>query len=217
MTKYLTGSKRLQVIQRWLQGHDDPEYDVLPTKKEGKYIVKKRKEPLKVNNEEPENLEKETNNDRLRSVENEENNDLSENEDSESDHNTEKEKPIKANKQPKKTMKAKTSKRSEPPPQSNMYDPTINLEILNQLKILGDEIKAKREKKEQKRMIKEVVQKQFVKRDQFKEYIPQYQQSMRTTPRPPVDNIEQQMEEPQNNEEIEFVPRRRNNVFKDFF
>lgn len=208
MTKYLTGSKRLQVIQRWLQGHDDPEYDVLPTKKEGKYIVKKRKEPLKVNNEEqePENLEKEQNNDRLLSVENEENNDLSENEDSESDH-----------KQPKKTMKAKTSKRSEPPPQSNMYDPTINLEILNQLKILGDEIKAKREKKEQKRMIKEVVQKQFVKRDQFKEYIPQYQQSMRTTPRPPVDNIEQQMEEPQNNEEIEFVPRRRNNVFKDFF
>ena len=45
--KYLTGSKRLQVIQRWLNGVDDPEYDVFPTRKEGKYIVKPRNETIK--------------------------------------------------------------------------------------------------------------------------------------------------------------------------
>ena len=42
MTQYIKGTKRLAIIKRWLQGIDDPEYDVLPTRKEGKYIVKKR-------------------------------------------------------------------------------------------------------------------------------------------------------------------------------
>ncbi len=51
MSKHLTGSKRLQVIQNWLNGRDDPEWDVLPTKKENKYIVKRRTQPL---NKEPE-------------------------------------------------------------------------------------------------------------------------------------------------------------------
>ena len=46
MSKHLTGSKRLQVIQNWLNGRDDPDWDVLPTKKENKYIVKRRTEPL---------------------------------------------------------------------------------------------------------------------------------------------------------------------------
>ena len=40
MTKYVTGMKRNQIIQRWLQGIDDEQYEVFPTKKEGKYIVK---------------------------------------------------------------------------------------------------------------------------------------------------------------------------------
>ena len=39
MTKHVTGMKRNQIIQRWLQGIDDEEYEVFPTKKEGKYIV----------------------------------------------------------------------------------------------------------------------------------------------------------------------------------
>ena len=42
MTQYVKGTKRLAIIKRWLQGIDDPDYDVLPTRKEGRYIVKKR-------------------------------------------------------------------------------------------------------------------------------------------------------------------------------
>lgn len=44
--KYVKGVKRNQIIQRWLQGVDDPDYEVFPTKKEGKYIVKLRETPL---------------------------------------------------------------------------------------------------------------------------------------------------------------------------
>lgn len=42
-SKYVRGVKRNQIIQRWLQGIEDPEYEVFPTKKEGKYIVKLRR------------------------------------------------------------------------------------------------------------------------------------------------------------------------------
>ena len=46
MSKRVPQSKRLQVIQKWINGRDDPEYEVFPTKKEGKYIVRPRKHPL---------------------------------------------------------------------------------------------------------------------------------------------------------------------------
>ena len=42
MSKYLRGKKRVQVIHNWLNGRDDPEYEVFPTASEGKYIVTKR-------------------------------------------------------------------------------------------------------------------------------------------------------------------------------
>jgi hypothetical protein len=38
--KILQGKKREQVIQRWLAGEDDPEWSVKPTATEGKYIIK---------------------------------------------------------------------------------------------------------------------------------------------------------------------------------
>ena len=41
-TEYIRGSKRLKIIQNYLNGREDPAYEVLPTRKEGKYIVKKR-------------------------------------------------------------------------------------------------------------------------------------------------------------------------------
>ena len=39
---YLRGSKRLAIIQNWLNGKEDDNWEVLPTKKDGKYIVKAR-------------------------------------------------------------------------------------------------------------------------------------------------------------------------------
>mgnify|MGYP001141459895 CR=1 FL=1 len=41
-TEYIRGSKRLKIIQNYLNGREDPAYEVLPTRKEGKYIVTKQ-------------------------------------------------------------------------------------------------------------------------------------------------------------------------------
>ena len=60
MTKHLRGSKRLQVIQNWINGREDELFEVFPTKKENKYIVKPRKQPLKEKPvEEPKPIEEE--------------------------------------------------------------------------------------------------------------------------------------------------------------
>lgn len=42
--EYLRGTKRLAIIQKWLNGHEDENYEVWPTRKEGKYIVKRERE-----------------------------------------------------------------------------------------------------------------------------------------------------------------------------
>lgn len=34
------GTKRQQIIAKWLRGEDDPDYEVIPTKDENKYIIK---------------------------------------------------------------------------------------------------------------------------------------------------------------------------------
>lgn len=38
--------KRLQVIDKYLKGIEDDEWECFPTKTEGKYFVRKRKQPL---------------------------------------------------------------------------------------------------------------------------------------------------------------------------
>ncbi|WP_334097085.1 hypothetical protein [Helicobacter typhlonius] len=131
MSRYLSGSKRLAVIQRWINGHDDPNWEVLPTKKEGKYIVKPRKTPISED-----------------SGENSENDNIEEspiNTESESDEEP-----------PRKAPPTKTRK-------TQQYDPTVNEEILKQLKSLGEEMKIQREKKEQKRLINEAIDKRIRK------------------------------------------------------
>ena len=44
MSKRISGAKRLQIIQNWLNGRDDDEWEVFPTKTEGKYFIKPRKQ-----------------------------------------------------------------------------------------------------------------------------------------------------------------------------
>lgn len=195
-TKYLTGSKRLQVIQRWLNGIDDPNFDVFPTRKEGKYIVKPRKTTMTtdINEESTEQTEQEQ-----EPIEPEQEHDQYE--------------------EPKATPKPKQISRPKVKQQTNLntsyprsglelaynqsYDPTINIEILNQLKLLGEEFKIKREKKEQKRMIKEAVQKQIAKPRMHYDYTePNY------TQQPNQD--EEMIEQPQPT-----LSRRRNNIFAD--
>ena len=55
----------------------------------------------------------------------------------------------------------------------------MGLEILNQLKLLGEEMKTQRKRKEQKRLIKEVVDKRMYKKKKYQEPEPepvQYEQ-----------------------------------------
>ena len=148
MTKYLKGSKRLAIIQRWLQGIDDPNYDVLPTKKEGKYIVKKKEQTQPVK----------------QSIQTEDEPEPEQQEDQEPEQKLEEPEPEQP--PPVKPIRRPTRQPPRAPIQHNRIGPqyvdsTVNLEILEQLKLLGDEIRTKRERKEQKQLIKQVVQKQL--------------------------------------------------------
>ena len=167
MSKHLTGSKRLAVIHRWLNGMDDPDWEVLPTKKKDKYIVKQRTTPI--------------NRDYQENSENEELEETQENSDNEE-----------LEEMPRKPLSSKAARKPRKPPQSQqVYDPTVNEEILKQLKSLGEEIKTNREKKEQRRMIKEVVDKRMSKpRQQYvldeQQYIPQDEPPQQYIPMRPI-------------------------------
>lgn len=169
MTQYIKGTKRLAIIKRWLQGIDDPEYDVLPTRKEGKYIVKKRETNITTKPEIDDTNEPQIDdtNEIDKSIE----------QDNITDETIEKEpiKPI-AKKQPKQVKKTTTKTITQSIPKQvakqSTFDSTVNLEILEQLKLLGDEIRGKRERKEQKQLIKHVVEKQLSKKKpQTLEYV----------------------------------------------
>ena len=152
MSKQIRGSKRLAIIQRWLQGHDDENYEVLPTRTEGRYIVRERKKPVIESNDD----------------------------DTTNDDYEERTKPTRH-------RRTKTN------------DPTIDYEILNELKQLGEEMKMNRQRKEQKQLMKEVFRKQMNK---------QYQQ--------PSISYNDYSNENNINENIEAtIPRRRNNIFAD--
>ena len=148
MSKRVPKSKRLQVINKWLRGIEDDVYEVYPTRTEGKYIVRPRKEPLVRTSAASSEAVQE-----CLSV-------------TEPEPETEPEletKPECLSVAKPECLSVAKPKIKRPPIIQPQYDPTINIEILNQLKLLGEEIKSKREKKEQKRMIKEVVHKQLTK------------------------------------------------------
>ena len=178
MTQYIKGTKRLAIIKRWLQGIDDPEYDVLPTRKEGKYIVKKREKDYILERKQT-NITTKPEIDDTNEPENDDTNEIDNSieQDNITDETIEKEpiKPI-AKKQPKQVKKTHTKTITQSIPKQvakqSTYDSTVNLEILEQLKLLGDEIRGKRERKEQKQLIKHVVEKQLSKKKpQTLEYV----------------------------------------------
>ena len=207
-TTYLKGSKRLAVIHRWLNGIDDPNYEVLPTRKEGKYIVKKRvservrstpessyeglhSNPATTSYELDSKPEVTTTEDTVQPDVEEHNttepddNDISNNEQEEQEQPPSKQPPVKqapSKHTPSKQPPIKPAPIKQPPtkqprskPTSTMhYDPTVNLEILEQLKLLGDEIRSKRERREQKQLINHVLDKRMRKQQPHK-LIPQSQ------------------------------------------
>ena len=189
MTAHVRGSKRLKIIQNYLNGKEDDEFEVFPTKKEGKYIVRKRTEPIAKTQEEPIAKPKE------------------EPPVVEPIAEPKEEPPVvePPTVEPQEIEQPIVKPKSTPQP---IYDPTINIEILKQLKLLGEEMKSNREKKEQKRMIKEVVNKQMMKQPRYNYTQPQYIQEP---------NEVEQEEPPEMPPPIQQPLRRRNNIFSDIY
>lgn len=154
-SKYVRGVKRNQIIQRWLQGIEDPEYEVFPTKKEGKYIVKLRETKL----------EDQTNNDVDKQSVDVDADKQSVDVDNDVESETESTPPPVI-----KQRRPRTSSSTIP---STRPDSTINLEILEQLRNLGEEIRNDRFKKEQKQYIKHVVNKELSKSRIRSRYVPE--------------------------------------------
>lgn len=155
-SKYVRGVKRNQIIQRWLQGIEDPEYEVFPTKKEGKYIVKLRETKLV----------DQTNNDvDKQSVDvdvDKQSVDVTNDVESETESTP-----------PPPVIKQRRPRTSSSTIPSTRPDSTINLEILEQLRNLGEEIRNDRFKKEQKQYIKHVVNKELSKSRIRSRYVPE--------------------------------------------
>lgn len=162
-SKYVRGVKRNQIIQRWIQGIEDPEYEVFPTKKEGKYIVKLRDNKTEkqsvdtIQNDDTQEDTVEINNQEIPLVKQIPRRSIRNN-DSASDGN----------------VVPQTIHNSEVHSQRELYTSNgINLEILEQLRNLGEELRNDRSKKEQKIYIKQVVNKELSKSRIRSKYVPE--------------------------------------------
>lgn len=147
--------KRNQIIQRWLQSIEDPENEVILTKKEGKYIVK-----LREKNETPVEIKPET-----PPV------------DSESENPLIVTKPqsrieVPSSTEPMSHWSWNSSRSTDSISSVNFAPQTINLEILEKLRNLGEDIRNDIFKKEQKQYIKHVVNKELSKSRIRSRYIP---------------------------------------------
>lgn len=179
MSKYVTGLKRNQLIQRWLQGVEDPDYEVFPTKKEGKYIVKKRVTPIEVHNDtslseslndtsfgDTKPLAPQAYSCETRFGNQTANADQQDNSELELEPTTDQVKQsvqVLAKQSPKRTSTKKALPQNSYDISYSQGDTTVNLEILEQLRALGEEIRSERVKKEQKQYIKHVVNKELTK------------------------------------------------------
>lgn len=147
MTTRLRGKAREEVISKFLQNIDDPDWEVTPLSTEGKYKITPRKktEEIVLNEQSEDN--------------NEDNNEYDE--DSENDESTDSES---EHKEIKESIKEKQTK---PKPKKQNTRIQYNPEILATLQSLKDEITymknmrmEKEEKKERKREVKRLIRKE---------------------------------------------------------
>ena len=172
-SKYVRGVKRNQIIQRWLQGIEDPEYEVFPTKKEGKYIVKLRET----------RLVDQTNNDVDKQSVDVDVDKQSVDVDNDVESETESTPPPPVIKQ----RRPRTSSSTIP---STRPDSTINLEILEQLRNLGEEIRNDRFKKEQKQYINKELSKSRIRSRYVPDMFPESVESEPVEPEPQPQPVE---------------------------
>ncbi len=153
MSNNIRGLKRQSIIDNWLNGVEDPNFEVVPTRAEGKYIVKQRtgnNKPLMTENmnngpSEAQIASKQDDNSQTAAPEanNSTNKDVSaENDKSDGEEET--------------TM--------ESPMQNYVsFDRELTNEILNQLKLINDDRRARDEKKQKKTELRRAIHKEFAR------------------------------------------------------
>ena len=146
--EYLRGTKRLAIIQKWLNGHEDENYEVLPTRKEGKYIVKKREKKLDEKADDEKADDKEIDDKEIDEKESDEKESDEKAEEEEIDEEPEVE-PVKPKLRPKPKPKII--------PRINNDDSYLIYQILIQLQHITEILSMNREDKERDRMIKQIV------------------------------------------------------------
>ena len=170
---YLRGSKRLSIIQNWLNGKEDDDWEVLPTKKDGKYIVKRRQDV-------PKHVKTSKND-----LQDAQDNNSDDNNNNASDESEDEPVPPPQSVKPPKSKPKKYIPLEQQPNYkivNTSFDPTVNIQILEQLKLLGNELKYEREKKQQKKLIKHQINKQL--NNQQIIYEPDYEPEPEQEPQP---------------------------------
>ena len=172
------GKKRMEIIKKFIEGEEDPDYEVIPTVTEGKYFVRPRKGTKSKNKSQKSKQETKDDNKITDKSEGallpgsssleQSDDDI---DDDVNDEAIEKQKqnglseplrdkvPKNNKKEPK--LKQQVVKKSE----QVFHDPTISYQILEQLKLLGEEQRLKRTKKEQKKLVKHQIQKQLRRKE----------------------------------------------------
>ena len=175
------GKKRMEIIKKFLEGEEDPDYEVIPTVTEGKYFVRPRKGSKSKNKSQKSKQETKDDNkitDKSegallpgsKSLE-QSDDDI---DDDVNDEVVERSKDLELRRSEEQKQK---NKKKEPKPKQQVvkkseqvfYDPTISYQILEQLKLLGEEQRLKRTKKEQKKLVKHQIRKQLKQKEQEQE------------------------------------------------
>ena len=167
------GKKRMEIIKKFIDGEEDPDYEVIPTVTEGKYIVRQRNGSKgSLRDKVPKDKETGGKGQKSKQKTKDDNKISDEQSDEQSDDDIddeEIEEPKQKNKkkepklkQQKPKLKQQVVKQSE----QVFYDPTISYQILEQLKLLGEEQRLKRTKKEQKKLVKHQIRKQLKRKEE---------------------------------------------------
>ena len=148
------GKKRMEIIKKFIDGEEDPDYEVIPTVTEGKYFVRPRNGSKRLQRGEDSKSKSQKVKQKT--------------EDEQSLDDVDEEEAIEERDPKQKTSKPKHQvvKQSHSNQSfQELYDPTISYQILEQLKLLGEEQRLKRTKKEQKKLVKHQIQKQLRRKE----------------------------------------------------
>ena len=139
----IRGLIRQEIIDNWLNGEEDPNFDVIPTRIEGKYIVKQKTLAAGIpNSDSPEMQLASKQDDKSQTAETRDENN--------NDKETPDEEPV--NPEPDNSSKSYVS-----------FDRELTNEILNQLKMINDDRKALYEKKQKKKELRRAIHKEFAR------------------------------------------------------